>query len=267
MRKNIVIVLLLSFIITCSKQNLTTRSGAEILTRTVTVNNKVYDYYVYLPPQYTSSKKWPVILYLHGSGQNGNVWQISSGLGRALRQYPDRYPCIVVIPECPFTRYWIGDMITYAMKALDKTVEEFNGDKQRLYSSGVSMGGYGTLISAVRHPEKFAALAPVCGGVIPPVEFSQKDREEMAPICIEILESSDPYKALAQVIGKTPTWLFHGSEDNLIPVSESKEIVAALEAIDGSVKYKEYKNMGHGIWDIVFLEPDFPTWLFAQRLK
>lgn len=269
-RKLLFPIIFILLLLDCSKQSLKNRynniAEINILTRTIAINNEDYSYYVYLPMRYDSTKKWPVMLYLHASGANGGIDEIADGLGKALVHYPERFPMIVVFPECPFGRYWIGDMVTYAVAALDQTVKQYNGNSGRLYVSGVSMGGYGTLICGVQYPGKFAALGPVCGGVIPPFQFSQIERGQLAPHCLKILDSPDPYTELAASIAKTPVWLFHGSRDDMVPVSESRKIYAALQKNSGIVKYTEYPLMGHDIGSRVYFEMDFPAWLLSQKI-
>jgi predicted peptidase len=265
--KVIILSIFVACFFTCSKKTIITHKDTGILERTVTVEGDTYSYHVYLPVNYDSERKWPVMLYLHGSGQTGNIWSISSGLGRALRQHPERFPCIVIFPECPLSKYWIGKMSTYAVKAMDQSVKEFNGDEKKLYVSGVSMGGYGTWICAVNNPGKFAALVPLSGGVVPPFAFSRKVRAMISPQCLAVLDSEDPYKALAQSIGTTPSWIFHGSLDNVIPVSESQKIYAALKENSGNVKYTEYPDRSHDLESTVYFEQDLIAWLLIQRLE
>lgn len=137
-------------------------------------------------------------------------------------------------------------MGTLAIKALDQAVEEFGGDPARLYLTGVSMGGYGAWHLAAGHEGKFAALVPVCGG---------------SP-----LRSADRYSAIASKVKRTPTWVFHGSDDRIVPVSESRRMVEALKAAGGTIRYTEYEGAGHNVWNRAYTESDFLPWLLAQRL-
>lgn len=267
MKKAILVMIILACFFYCKQQEVREQNRTGIIERTIRVEDDTYSYSVYLPSNYTPDQKWPVMLYLHGSGLTGDVWAIAGGLGNALRQFPERFPLIVVFPQCPPPRFWIGVMSRYATKSLDQTVKEFNGDDKRLYVSGFSMGGYGTWICAVNNPGKFAALIPIAGGVVPPFEFSRKVRKMVSPQCLAILESENPYDALAETIDKTPAWVFHGSQDNVISVSESQNIVTALKENRGNVKYTEYPNKGHEVEGIVYFEEDFVEWLLEQRLE
>jgi predicted peptidase len=130
--------------------------------------------------------------------------------------------------------------------SLAQTVEEFGADENRVYLTGVSMGGYGVWHFAAVYPDKFAALLSLCGGS----SFTKGDR----------------FAPLAEKVGKTPAWLFHGADDKVVAVSESRQIVAALKANGGNVRYNEYAEVGHNVWMNAITEKDLMSWLLAQRL-
>ena len=132
--------------------------------------------------------------------------------------------------------------------ALDRTVAEFDVDARRLYLTGVSMGGFGAWHIASRHPGKFAALVSICGG---------------SP-----LREGDRFAPIARQVGKTPAWVFHGTDDRIVPVSESRQLVAALKAVEGNrVRYSEYTGVGHNVWLNALAENGLLPWLFEQRLE
>ncbi len=130
------------------------------------------------------------------------------------------------------------------INALAGTIEEFGADARRVYLIGVSMGGYGVWHFTASYPKKFAALVSICGG--------------------SSIRTGDRFDALARKVSKTPAWLFHGTDDRVVPVSESRQIVKALEA-NGRVKYNEYAGVGHNVWFNVLGEKDLLPWLLAQR--
>src|SRR5258705_3670287 len=141
------------------------------LDRTVSVDGEVYRYQVYVPQDFESKKKWPVILFLHGSGERGNdgILATDVGIAHAIRENGSRFPFIVVIPQCRNDKRWIlTEMEARALAALEHSVKELHGDRDRLYFTGLSMGGYGTWNLAVSHPGKFAAYVPICGGIFGP---------------------------------------------------------------------------------------------------
>lgn len=234
------------------------------LNRSIKVGTTVYRYQVYVPADWTKSKKWPVILFLHGAGERGEdgIIQTEVGIGTAIRRYADRFPSIVVFPQCRKNFWWTHpEMQAQAVKALDQTIKEFNGDTQRVYLTGISMGGYGTWSLAAKYPEKFAALAPICGGIrLPERARSIAGNPPEDP-------SADPYSATAQKIAKLPIWVFHGAADKVVPVSESRKMVEALKMAGGNVKYSEYEGVGHNSWDKAYAEPEFMPWLLSQRLS
>lgn len=221
----------------------------KIESRTVMVGADEFDYQVFIPAQISSFEKPPVIIFLHGIGQRGSGGFVpTNGAGGALaRHYFSQVPAIVLLPQCRQGSFWSdAQMDEMAMKSLAQTVEEFGADERRIYLTGVSMGGYGVWHFAARYPGKFAALVSLCGG--------------------SSLTKGDRFTPLAEKVGKTPAWLFHGADDKVVEVSESRQIVAALEANCGNVRYSEYPKVGHNVWLNVVTEPDLISWLLAQKL-
>lgn len=234
------------------------------LNRTVSSGGVMYRYQVYIPASWNKHQKWPVLLFLHGYGERGDDGLLSSdvGVGHAIRTHAASFQLLVVIPQCSTSSLWTKPaMQEMALAALEQTVREFKGDRDRLYLSGLSMGGYGTWDMAARYPGKFAALAPVCGGFRAP---------GLAELHVSLLDDpnvSDAYAETARRIGRTPVWVFHGDADPVVPVEESRKMVAALRAANANVKYSEYPGVGHNSWDKAYLEPDFVPWLLAQKLQ
>ena len=158
---------------------------------------------------------------------------------------------------------WYGEMELQALAALEQTIREFHGDRRRVYLTGVSMGGAGTWYIA-RRPRKFAALVPVCGEVAR--RSDDPFPSDPPPDIARIIGAPDPYGAMAQAIGKTPVWAFHGSADDVIPVTESRLMVAALQRIGGNVRYTEYPNAGHDVWHLAYGNAELLRWLLKQKL-
>ncbi|HEY2828903.1 MAG TPA: prolyl oligopeptidase family serine peptidase [Thermoanaerobaculia bacterium] len=244
---------------TCSPQ-------ANFLERSVTVEGRVYRYRVWLPPRYTKLRRWPVILFLHGSGERGNdnLRQLTVGLPALLTRDRARYRAVVVVPQCPLGHEWYGEIETQALAALDASIKEFRGDRRRVYLTGISMGGAGVWFLA-RHRSRWAAVVPVCGEVV-------RERDDPFPIepppeVAKLLRAPDPYDAFASAIGSTPTWIFHGADDPVISPDQSRRMFAALRARHGNVRYTEYPGLGHDAWDRAYDEPELAKWLLAQRLK
>lgn len=219
-------------------------------------------YRLLLPLNYEPSKKYPLILFLHGAGERGrnNEAQLTHGstlfLADSNRQ---RFPAIVVFPQCPDSSYWSNVQITRdssgrtfnfqeggaptrAMAMVENLLEELQRQyklkSDQLYVMGLSMGGMGTYELVRRHPDLFAAAVPICGGAQP---------------------------ATARALTRPKWWVFHGAKDNVVSPHFSEDMVAALKAQHASVKFTVYPEAGHNSWDNAFAEPDLLSWLFAQH--
>jgi predicted peptidase len=237
---------------------------ARFLERSVTVHGHTYAYRVWLPPRFTKLRRWPVILFLHGSGESGddNVRQLTAGLPALLTRDPSRYRAIVVMPQCRRDHEWYGEMEEQALAALEQSIVEFRGDRRRVIVTGISLGGAGAWYFA-RHSQQFAAVVPVCGEVVrePDDPFPLEPPPDLA----QIVHARDPFAALAARIGKTPVWAFHGANDPVIHVEQTRKMVSALRAHGGDVRYTEYAGRGHDIWDTAYSEAALPKWMLAQR--
>jgi predicted peptidase len=221
-----------------------------LLNRTVLVGENSYTYQLYVPSNVQGQEKPPVILFLHGIGQRGaGGFLPSNGAASDLaRQYLEKVPAIILLPQCEKGQYWhSSEMEQMVMAELNQSVSEFHADSKRLYLTGVSMGGFGVWFLASQHPGTFAAMIPICGG---------------SP-----LVSGDRFAPIAQRVGRTPVWDFHGADDPIVPVSESRQMVAALRAVKGNrVIYSEFKGVGHNVWMKALNEPKLLPWLFEQHL-
>lgn len=219
-----------------------------LLTRRVTVGTTSYSYQVYVPEGAPRGKKLPVVLFLHGIGQRGEGGFVPTDGGASvlIKGYMEKVPAIVVLPQCQRNRYWSDpEMERMALLAADAAAVEFGGDTERTSVVGVSMGGYGAWHLAAAAPGKFAAIVPICGG------SPRRDGDRFAPI--------------ARAVGQTPAWVFHGADDPVVPVSESRQMVAAMKALNGNVRYSEYAGVGHNVWFKALAEPELLPWLLAQR--
>jgi len=223
---------------------------------------ETFRYRIFLPESRTAGEKLPVMLYLHGAGNRGddNESQLN-GLADQIAANSKKIKFIVVIPQCPADRFWDKDILERANKALDDTVVEFNGDKDRLYAVGFSLGGYGVWSIAAMFPGKFAALAPMSGRILP----RPNEMKAVSPAVAELEKASEPYKAFAERIGSTPTWIFHGGDDRVVPLDNSRQMFAAMQAAGNqSVKYDEVPGIGHE--PLAFRTDGFFDWLEIQRL-
>ena len=232
------------------------------LDRTVDVAGQSFRYQVYVPSNYAQVERWPVILFLHGAGERGSdgLLPTAVGLGAAIRLDATRYPAIVVFPQVPRDSQWISVPGEAAMSALDQTMNEFSTDPDRVYLTGLSMGGRGAWYLAYRHPERFAAVVPICGWV-------SADRSPAWRGAVVPAEDGEPFAALTRRLGKLPVWIFHGEVDAAVSVEESRKAAAALESAGADVRYTEFLGVNHNSWDPAFASPEFSAWLFAQRRK
>ncbi len=233
------------------------KAETGFLDRAVNVAGAEYRYQVFVPNDWTPKKKWPMILFLHGAGERGDdgLVQTQVGIGRAIRMDRSRFPAVIVMPQCRKNVWWSqSPMDDVAMKSLDAATKEFHGDTQRTYLTGLSMGGYGTWHLAGKYTGRFAAIAPICGGILMPDVSRQQSADD-----------SKPYTEAAGKIGKnTPVWIFHGGDDPVVPVAESQRMAAAMKALGGEVRYTEYPGVGHNSWDNAYAEADLMTWLLSK---
>lgn len=251
-------ILLLALTTTLAVQRVET----GFLDRTVTVGTRVYRYQVYVPADYQTKASWPAILFLHGAGERGDdgLLQTNVGLGPAIRQNPSRYPTIVVFPQVPRDSQWVGAPGEMAVAALQQTIREFHVDPNRVYLTGLSMGGHGTWYVAYRHPELFTAIVPICGWVR---EFPQF----RGSVPVVPGDSAAVMPSLAQRLAKVSVWIFHGEIDQVVNVNGSREPAAALKAAGVNVQYTELLGLNHNSWDAAYGSDEFVRWLFAQQRR
>ncbi|HEY2094217.1 MAG TPA: prolyl oligopeptidase family serine peptidase [Thermoanaerobaculia bacterium] len=231
------------------------------LARSLTIGATSYPYVVYVPRDYDAARAWPVILFLHGSGERGtDGWRETiHGVANTIRFDPARVPAIVVFPQAPPETRWLDEPADAAMLALDHAIAEFHGDESRVYITGLSMGGYGTLHLAMAHPNRFAAAVVVCGGLLP---HPTTTAVQQSPLTT----GGDPYAIAASRLRELPMWFFHGKDDNVIPIDESRHLVDELHHAGAcDVHFTEYEGVGHGAWDRAYGEAAMWNWLFEQK--
>jgi len=233
------------------------------LDRSTNVGTTAYRYVVYVPFGWTPDQTWPVILFLHGAGERGSdgLRQSEIGLGRAIRLNPDRVPAIVVFPQLHAEERWLDQAALAAMQALDEAVAEFNGDPRRVYLTCISLGGYGVWHLALSHPDRFAALVPVCGGIAPAGSATSVRQSPLSAYAL------DPYGFTAHALRDVPIWMFHGADDDVISPGESRRMNEMLLREGADVRFNEYKGVGHGAWERAYAEPELWRWLLAQRQR
>jgi predicted peptidase len=211
---------------------------AKSFEKEITVKVKL-NYLLALPEGYEKSdKKWPLVIFLHGAGESGNELDKVKVHGPPkLVAQGKSFPFILVSPQSP-GRGWDPNLLD---AWLDDLLSRYKVDPDRVYLTGLSMGGFGTWAWGTAHPERFAALAPICGGGNP---------REVAKI------------------RELPIWVFHGAKDNTVPLRSSEAMVDALkEAGAKDVKFTVYPEAGHDSWTEAYNDPAFYEWLLAQKRK
>jgi predicted peptidase len=199
-------------------------------------------YLLYLPPDYDehAQQKWPLVMFLHGYGERGNDLELvkKHGLAKVLETKTD-FPFIAVSPQCPGHSWWPLE-VDALNGLLDSMIEQYPVDTNRVYLTGLSMGGFGTWSFATLHPERFAAIAPICGGGVPP---------------------------LASALKHVPVWAFHGAEDDVVPLAASQVMVDSVLEAGGNARLTVYPDVGHDSWTQTYDNPELYTWLLSHSLE
>jgi predicted peptidase len=205
-------------------------------------DGKEAKYVLFVPHDFKGDKPYPVILFLHGSGERvgGKKQPVEVGIGTAVKKREKDFPCLVIFPQAQ--RNWQANSAD-AKRALDILAEvekEYKIDGKRVYLTGLSMGGYGTWSLAIAHPDKWAAIVPICG-------------------------RDDPSKAAT--IKDLPCWCFQGGDDRIVPPDGSRKMIAAIKEAGGKPKYTEYPGVGHNSWDKAYGTDELYDWLLKQHKK
>ncbi|MEN6425242.1 MAG: prolyl oligopeptidase family serine peptidase [Phycisphaerales bacterium] len=205
------------------------------ITKTVEIR-----YLLQLPKGYGQDKdqKWPVLLFLHGAGERGNdINKVKVHGPPKLIEQGKEMPFIVVSPQCPAGSWWTEQLDTLTA-LLDEIQSKYAVDAGRVYMTGLSMGGFGSWALGCRHPERFAAIVPICGGG----EWF-----------------------LAERLKNVPVWAFHGAKDNVVPLRESEEMVNALKRAGGNAQLTVYPDAQHDSWTATYDNPKLYEWLLSHR--
>lgn len=204
---------------------------------------------LYLPAYYnaTGGKRWPLLLFLHGAGERGDDLSLVAKHGPPkLAAQKMEFPFVIVSPQCPLEQVWDDEAL---LALLDHIAGRFRIDTQRVYLSGLSMGGYGTWSLGLKYPERFAAMAPVCGG------------GSYADILLANRNQSRALRSLA-------VWAFHGAKDNVVPPAESKVMIAALKKAGcHDVKLTLYPRIGHDAHTETYNNPKLYKWFLSHRRR
>ncbi len=205
---------------------------------------------LYVPAAYDGSDHaWPLVVFLHGLGERGDDGkQRTVGIGPAIEKNPERFPCLVLMPQCPSDRTWTKIDADWARAfepaedqidaAIAETERRYRVDERRVALTGLSMGGFGTLMYGARRIDRFCALVAVCGA----------GRLTDAP-----------------ALATRPLWLIHGESDPTVPSRLSKDIARAVIVAGGDVRFTGYAGVGHNAWDRAYGDPEVIRFLLAER--
>ena len=197
-------------------------------------------YLLFLPEDYgKAAQRWPMILFLHGMGERGDdLEKVKMHGPPKIVQARRDFPFIVVSPQCPEGKWWSNDPYPELLIGmLDEVTARYAVDPDRVYLTGLSMGGYGSWALGCAYPGRFAALAPICG-------------------------AGEPQKACN--LRDVPVWVFHGARDNIVPLKKSEEMVEALQACQGKVKFTVYPDAGHDSWTKTYDNAELYDWFLEQ---
>lgn len=188
--------------------------------------------------------KWPIILFLHGMGERGSCIEMVKKHGPTKIAAIDReFPFIVVSPQCPQGHWWRTEWLE---ALLDEICETLPIDASRIYLTGLSMGGFGTWNLAMACPERFAAIAPVCGGGDPYPPFGYDEKK-------------------SQSLRALPIWTFHGAMDTVVKIEETERMVRILRHFGCNIEFTVYPEAEHNCWTQTYENPKLYDWFLKQR--
>ena len=215
--------------------------GKQVEQELKTPGGKSISYLLYLPKGYEAKEKWPLLLFLHGRGESDGPLSIVKKWGPPRRiDHGEDLPYVVVSPQCPPNpESWPkASQQTLLLALLDHIGGKYKVDADRIYLTGLSMGGYGSWRLAADHPERFAAVVPVCGAGNP---------------------------ADAEKLKSLPIWAWHGTEDSAVPFQRSVEMVEAIKKAGGTtIRFTSLEHVGHNSWEAAYATPELYQWLDKQ---
>jgi predicted peptidase len=219
-----------------SPADVSVKSGGQVAGQLDAQVRIVMDYLLHLPQDYENKDSWPLMLFLHGAGERGDDLELVKKHGPPKTVETDSsFPFVLVTPQCKANRWWEPIFLT---ALLDDISANYKIDKDRIYVTGLSMGGYGTWSLAAHTPKRFAAIVPICGG-------------------------GDPNWAPA--LAHLPVWVFHGAKDKVVKLEHSQKMADALKEHGGNVKFTVYPEAEHDSWTQTYDNPELYTWLLEQR--
>jgi predicted peptidase len=221
-------------------------AAAPFQVRHLKVKGESLPYAVWLPPGYDSTRAWPCVLFLHGSGESGTdgLKPTLQGIGPALLEHPERWPCVVLLPQKPREDEEWEEHEVFVLQTLRAAEKSWRIDPDRVALAGISQGGHGAWVFGARHASLWSCLVPVCG-------YGRAH-------------------TVAPRAWRLPVWAFHGLKDDVVDPRDTQSIVADLarrkrEAGLPEPKMTLYPDLNHGCWATAFGEPALPEWILAQK--
>ena len=199
-------------------------------------------YLIYLPNDYLT-KKYPLVLFLHGAGERGNNLKDIEihGLPKLVRN-GKKFPFIIIAPQCPLNLWWSDPLpVDLLSELVNDIVMKYGIHKNNVFCTGLSMGGYGTLALSIKNPKLFSAIIPICGGM---------DIKNF----FDILN-----------LKNLPIWLFHGDKDEVIPLENSQSIYKVLKPVNKNIKLTVYKGVDHNSWDRAYDDNELYKWMLSHK--
>lgn len=232
-------------------------ASGRFVRRTFTDGGFTYQYQVFFPEDYDPKIPWPIIVALHGSSEKGDDGekQVHVGLANVVRERAHDFPAIVVFPQVPRA----GQVQAHAppiARLIDDVVRDVHGDTTRVYLTGLSFGGVLAYLVARERPDHFAALIQVSA----PLVIQPGARSTM-------LAPDSAASDEARVLRGTGVWIYQGAHDPNVPARDTREVAQGLKNAGLSVRYTEYPDAGHDIWDRAYRDPALWHWIFDQRRR
>lgn len=200
-----------------------------------------FGYVRYLPPDYDPAGKYPLVFFLHGAGERGEDLDVACrhGYMKYVREQGREYPFIFIAPQCPEGKYW-GCYTESLLAFLDDLCKTLPIDPDRVYLTGLSMGGTGTWLLAMADPDRFAALVPICG----------------SGICWN-----------GETLKHLPIRIYHGDSDMVVPISESMTMLTAVNKRGGNAQINILYGVAHNAWETAYTDDSLLNWLMEQKRK
>ena len=257
---NFLLVTLLLMCSACVSAGSSLSTG--FINQSMQIGEHAVSYQVYVPSNYRHDQDWPLVVFLHGAGERGDNPLLATdvGLGRAIRNQPTQFPAIAIFPQCGTDLWWSSDACEEtALASVKDAIKKFSVDEQRIYLTGISMGGYGAWHLASKHSDIWAAMYVICGRVKPGGGHTP------SPNSLPDLHQGEAlYQMTAKAVAHIPVWIAHGAKDEVVPVAESRKMYKYLQQHGAQVAYTEYQDTWHNVWDKAYGDASAIEWMFTQ---